>query len=93
MTNVHAFFPLPVKDYVLVAASHAAGPKPFEVRRMSDLSLVQKIPMSALFPGIEGVHPSGMRLTPSGRFLATPTYAQNGFPEGAGFDVFEITSK
>ncbi len=93
MTNVHAFFASPAGDTFLSLASHANGPKPIEVRRFSDLALVQTIPMRTLFPGIDGVHPGSMKMSSDGRQLVTPKFGPNGFPEGAGFLVFEVKAK
>jgi hypothetical protein len=90
MDSVHAIFAPAEGDTLLVFSSHKNGPKPVEVRRWKDLKLVRKIPMRSLIPGLDGVHPSGMRMTADGRLLVTPMYGMSGFPEGAGLVVYEV---
>jgi hypothetical protein len=92
-TNLSDFF-VPAKgDAFVVFYSHAAGPKPIEVRRWSDLKVAKSIPTQSLFPGAAGMHPGGLRLPSDGRLLVTEAYGKNGFGEGANLVVFEVKAR
>jgi hypothetical protein len=64
-------------------SGHRTGPKSIEVRRWSDLGLEETIPITALFPGVAGIHPSGIRSTADGKYLVSPFYKPDGWPDSA----------
>jgi hypothetical protein len=73
-------------------SDHIGAPRSIEVRRWKDLSLQETIPISRLFPGVAGIHPSQIRATNDGRYLVAPPYKEDGYPDSsnAGLVTFAI---
>lgn len=90
--GLHALVTTPSGDALLVLSDHRGAPRSIEVRRWSDLSLRETVPMTRLFPGLPGLHASTIRATADGRFLAAPRFGRDGFPAGedAGVVTFAV---
>jgi hypothetical protein len=91
-THIQAFATTASGEALLVMSDHIGAPRSIEVRRWSDLSLLETIPVSRLFPGLAGIHPSGIRATSDGRYLVAPRYKQDGYPDSsdAGLVTFAV---
>lgn len=48
--------------------------------------------VSTLFPCVAGLHPSGIRVAPEGRYVVAPRYGEDGYPDtaDAGLVTFAI---
>jgi hypothetical protein len=82
-THIQGFATTPSGDALLVMADHLGAPRSIEVRRWSDLSLRETIPVSRLFPGVAGFHPSPIRATADGSLLVSPRYGPDGYPDSS----------
>lgn len=91
-THIQTFATTASGDSLLVFADHLGAPRSIEVRRWSDLGLQETLPISSLFPGLAGVHPSGVRATADGRYLVAPLFKADGYPDSndVGLVTFEI---
>lgn len=91
-THIQKFVTTASGDSLIVMSDHLGAPRSIEVRSWKDLSLQETIPISRLFPGIVGIHPEGIRATNDGRYLVTPPYKEDGWPDSAnpGLVVFAI---
>lgn len=91
-THIQAFATTASGDALIVMSDHIGAPRSIEVRRWSDLSLQETVPVSKLFPGLGGIHPSGIRATSDGRYLVAPLYKQDGYPDSsdAGLVTFAV---
>lgn len=91
-THIQGFATTASGESLLVMSDHIGAPRSIEVRRWSDLGLQQTIAPSRLFPGIAGIHPSGIRATADGRLLVAPRYKADGYPDSsdAGLVTFAV---
>lgn len=91
-SHMQAFATTASGDALIVMSDHIGAPRSIEVRRWSDLGLQETIPISRLFPGLAGIHPSGIRATSDGRLLVAPLYERDGYPDSsdAGLVTFAI---
>lgn len=79
--HIQAFATTASGDALLVMSDHIGAPRSIEVRRWSDLGLRETIPVSSLFPGVAGFHPSAIRATADGTLLVSPRFAPRGYPD------------
>jgi hypothetical protein len=86
-THIQGFATSASGEALLVMSDHIGGPRSIEVRRWSDLALEETIPIPTLFPGLAGIHPSGIRATADGRLLVAPRYGKDGYPDSADAGV------
>jgi hypothetical protein len=91
-THIQGFVTTASGDSLIVMSDHIGAPRSIEVRRWKDLSLQETIPISRLFPGLAGIHPSSIRATNDGRYLVSPPYKEDGYPDSsnAGLVTFAI---
>jgi hypothetical protein len=94
-THIQAFATTASGSSLLVMSDHIGVPRSIEVRRWSDLGLQETIPVSRLFPGLAGFDPSGVHASQDGRWLVTPRYAPDGYPDraDAGLVTFAIDER
>jgi hypothetical protein len=67
-THLQKFVTTASGDSLIVMSDHLGAPRSIEVRSWKDLSLQETIPISRLFPGVAGTHPSGIQATNDGRY-------------------------
>jgi hypothetical protein len=91
-THLQKFVTTASGDSLIVMSDHIGAPRSIEIRRWKDLSLQETIPISRLFPGIAGIHPSEIRATNDGRYLVARPYKEDGYPDSsnAGLVTFAI---
>jgi hypothetical protein len=89
-THIQAFATTASGDALIVMPDHIGAPRSVEVRRWSDLALQETIPVSTLFPGVAGIHPSSVRATADGRLLVAPRYKPDGYPDSSGLVTFAV---
>jgi len=81
-------------DTFLVFSGRSRKPKPIQVRRWSDLKVVQTIPIRSLFPERDSMDSSYVWMSADGRHLVTTNTGENGFAvKEEGLVVFRLEGK